>query len=404
MRKLPGSWMISYRDYIVKQESPAIFHFWVSSQIVSSALRRNIWIDRGAYTVYPNQYVILIAMSGAARKSVAMEIGLDLLNEIKDTMVLHERMTVEGLIDEAQRTLLLPNGKIVPDGSVLIHADELSNLFGKASYITDLMSFLTAGYTSKTKLDFLTRSKKLCRLRNACIGLLAGTTPDQMCEIFPTMTMTSGLLGRIMLVSGYKGTKYPKPELNKSMRGPLIEDLQDISTMYGEMKLTKEADTFFDSWYMTIPDDPPQELASFYERKHDHVLKLAMLISAAESSVLSITKAHLESAITAIDYAEQFIPEALAYIGASMQSSVVDLVFSIIRKSHPERMQHSVLLRKVYRRIKNKSDFGDIIEILHESGRINIEVSRAGRSYGVKQTKKARNEAETSSNTNLKEN
>jgi len=387
MRKLSGSWMIAYRDYILKQESPSIFHFWISSQMIAAALRRNVWIDRGAYKIYPNQYIILIGLSGAARKSVAMEIGLDLISEVEDIMILHERMTVEGLIDRLQRVVIMPDGRVLPDGSVLIHADELSNLFGKASYITDLMSFLTAAYTSKAKLDFLTRSRSLCSVRNPCISLLAGTTPEQMSEIFPSMALTSGMLGRIVIVAGSKGQRVAKPKLDEKMRSPLIHDLSAISKLYGEMKVTKEADKAFDEWYEQINPNPPSELISFYERKHDHVLKLAMIISVAESDELVLTTDHLKSAIAAVEMAEEGMPEALSYIGASIQSNLADRVFSVIKSYHPAPVSHSVVLRRVYRRIQSGAEFRDTIETLKDSNRIEVTASQRGIYYTVKEKK-----------------
>lgn len=384
MRELSGSWLASYRDYIVKQESPSIFHFWVSSQMVSAALRRNIWIDRGAYIVYPNQYVILVALSGAARKSVAMEIGLDLIGDVEGIMILHERMTVEGLMDKMQRVSLMPDGRVLPDGSVLIHADELANLFGRASYITDLMSFLTAGYTSKAKMDFLTRTRSLVSVRNPCITILAGTTPEQMSIIFPSMALTSGLLGRIVMVAGTRGKRHAKPFLDEKLRDPLIHDLKEIANMHGEMVLTKDAEEAFTTWYNSIPTAPPAELIAFYERKHDHVFKMAIVISASESDEMIITYDQLMSAINAIDLAESGMPEALAYIGATAQSNVADHVFSVIKSFDPKPISHSVLLRRVYKKVQGKTEFREVIETLHDANRITIDASRSGIFYSLR--------------------
>jgi hypothetical protein len=367
--------------------------------MIAASLRRNVWIDRGAYQLYPNQYVILIGLSGAARKSVAMEIGLDLLNEVEDIMILHERMTVEGLIDRIQRVVILPSGKVQPDGSVLIHADELSNLFGKASYITDLMSFLTAGYTSKTKLDFLTRSRNLCSVRNPCISLLAGTTPEQMSEVFPSMALTSGMLGRILIIAGSKGQRVSKPKLDTKMRPLLIHDLKEISKLQGEMVLTPEADKAFDAWYEKINPYPPAELVSFYERKHDHVLKLAMIISISESDNLILTVDHLNSAIEAIEMAESEMPEALAYIGASIQSTLADRIFAVIKSYHPTPVSHSVLLRRVYRKIQSSAEFKDVVETLKDANKITIEASQQGIFYSIKEKK---DENKQSNHKNLK--
>ena len=383
MRKL-DNWLTSYKDYIIKHESPDIFHFWVAVQMIATALGRGVWINRGAYIVYPNQYVILVAKSGSCRKSVAMEIGLDLIDEVENTHILHERMTVEGLMDRLQRVLVLPNGRVVPDGSLLIHADELSNLFGKASYISDLLSFLTAAYTSKAKLDFLTRSRSLTSVRNPCIGLLAGTTPDSMSEIFPSLTLVSGLIGRILLIVGERGERVSKPKLKKSLRSVLIHDLIRISKLYGEMTITKETEAAFDSWYNAFPKDVSAELSTFYERKHDHVWKMAIIMSISESDEMIITHDHFLSAIQAIELVESRMGEVLTYIGATSQSSVADFVFSFIKAKHPEPLSHSILLRKSYRRLQGLNEFKDIIDALVEQNRIVQAASRHGIYYSLK--------------------
>ncbi|MDO9592989.1 MAG: hypothetical protein Q7I98_07355 [Erysipelotrichaceae bacterium] len=383
MRKM-DNWLKAYKNYIISHESPPIYHFWVATQMISTVLRRNVWINRGAYTVYPNQYIILVAKSGSCRKSVAMEIGLDLINEIKGVHVLHERMTVEGLMDRMQRVLVLPNGRVIPDGSLLIHADELSNLFGKASYISDLMSFLTAAYTSKAKLDFLTRSRGLGSVRNPCITFLAGTTPDSMSEIFPSLTLASGLIGRILLIVGERGKKVSKPMLDESIRPDLIHDLIEISNLYGEMIITDETEKTFDEWYKKFPENPPSELRTYYERKHDHVWKASIIMSISESDKMIITRDHLLSAIQAVELVESRMGEVLSYIGATVQSSVADYIYSFIKTKHPEPLSHSVLLRKVYRRIQSTSEFRDIIDTLVDSEKIVQAASRHGIYYSLK--------------------
>lgn len=386
MRRL-DNWMQTYKKYIIRHESPDIFHFWVAVQMIATSLRRNVWINRGAYTVYPNQFVILVAKSGSCRKSVAMEIGLDLLDDVENIHILHERMTVEGLMDRMQRVLVLPNGRVVPDGSLLIHADELSNLFGKASYISDLMSFLTAAYTSKAKLDFLTRSKGLGSVRNPCITILAGTTPDSMSEIFPSLTLASGLIGRILLIVGERGERIPKPKLKKSLRPDLIHDLGEISKLYGEMTITKETEAAFDVWYKNFPEHPPAELSTYYERKHDHVWKASMIMSISESDNMIITRDHFLSAIQAVELVEARMGEVLAFIGASTQSSTADYVYSFIKAKHPEPLSHSVLLRKVYRRIQSMGEFRDVIDTLVEQNRIIQAASKSGIYYSIKKRK-----------------
>ena len=388
-RKFPGGWLQAYRDYIHKQESPDIFHFWIGLTMISASLRRSIWIDRGAYTVYPNQYVILIAESASCRKSVAMEIGLDLLLANKDIRAVHEKATVEGLIDLMKKASISPTGRIKPDGSVLLHADELSNMFSKATYAADLIKFLTATYTAKARVDFLTRTKGHAQVRNPCPVVLAGTTPSDLGEIFPIALLSSGFMGRVLMVSGKKGHRIAKPHLRREMRESLIEDLHDMSFLEGEIKLTPECDEFYTKWYEEGKMGEPStaDLITFYERKHDHVLKTAMLLSVSESNSMIITIDHFKNAVKAIEYLELGMAKAMEYVGATEKSSVSELIIKILEKNMPEAMSHSVLMRRVYKRIRDADEFQSLIDTLAQSERIEITASRRGIFYKVKEVK-----------------
>ena len=381
-RRLKGSWLEGYRKYIVKQESPDAFHFWVGVTMISSVLKRHVYVDRDAYIVLPNIYTFLVAKSGRCRKSAAMDIGMDLVREIEEIHTIHGRMTVEGLIDTMDRASADPLGRVKPDGSVLIQADELSYMFGRASYITDLMSFLTAAFTGRARLDFLTRGAGLRKVRNPCPVILAGTTPENMGEIFPSMSLASGFMARVLLIYSDQYYRVAKPKLDRSMEEDLINDLGCINQLCGEMRLTEEADSIFDLWYENMSPPKYSELASFFERKHDHVLKVAAILSVAESDELVIEKYHLLSAIRAIEGVEETIPSAIAYVGATHQSSTADMIEAIVMSMAPERVSHSVLLRRVYKRLTSgASEFESIIKGLVESNRIKDIATERGTFY-----------------------
>lgn len=384
MRQLKDGWIETYKNYIIRQESPDAFHLWVAMQMIAVTLKRNIFVDRNTYRVYPNQYVFLIGESGSCKKSGAMEIGLDLLQEIKEVNIIHERTTVEGLMDLMSRVVVnTETNKVTNDGSVLIHADELSNLFGRASYITDLVSFLTAAYTSRAKLEFLTRNKGACSIKNPCPSILAGTTPDSMGQIFPSATVRSGFMARVMLILGSRGRRVADPMLDKSLQPSLVHDLHEISMLRGEIRLCDEANALFKSWYEAAPPPKYSELFPFYERKHDHVLKAAMVFSVSESNSMIITTKHLTRAINAVEYIEALIPHALTYIGATTQSNVADVIEGFVRSRSPLPVKHSELLRKVYRLVKDGNEFKAIIETLVEAGRLETVTEKAAMYYVI---------------------
>jgi len=384
-RATKGNWLQTYRDYINNQEAPDIYHLWIGLTVISATLRRHVWIDRGAYKIYPNLYVFLVAASASCRKSVAMELGLDLLSPNEDIKIVHERTTLEGLMDLMDRVEILPNGRLRPDGSVVLHADELSNLFGKASYITDLVSFLTAAYTSKAKLEFLTRNKGYVKVRNPCPVVIAGTTPEQMKEIFPSLVLFSGFIGRAMLIYAERGKKIARVKLKTNLREALIRDLFLMSQLDGEVKLTDECEEFFDDWYenkMGTPESKDQ--ASFFERKHDHALKTAMLFSLSESDDMIITKDHLIKAIQAVNLVEDSLPKAVSYIGAVERSDLMDIILSMIKKNEPVGIAHTTLLKRLRKQYKDSKEFSATMDTLIEAKLVEPEARQTGLFYKIK--------------------
>ncbi len=387
-RILKEGWLQTYRKYVYKQESPDLFHFWVGMTMISGALRRHVWIDRSAYKIFPNLYVFLVEESAESRKSTAMELGLSLLSavstRVKNIRIVHESMTVEGLMDAMHKAEVTSTGTIRMDGSIVIHADELSNLFSKKTYTSGLMSFLTAAFTAKSKLEFLTRNKNYTQLENVCPVVLAGTTPEIMGEIFPSTTMSGGFLGRVVLVTAKRGKREAEPEIRKELKEPLIEDLYRISLLEGEVKMTDEAKAAFKDWYDNKLDAIPlRDSAPFFHRKHDHTLKTAMLLSISESDDMVVTLDHFLKARDAIDYLEAKIPTAVKQIGATDKANLGDLVYSIVAKNHPEAVAHSVLLRRVYHKVQDGDEFQKIIDTLVGAGRITSEARRSGVFYKI---------------------
>jgi hypothetical protein len=86
------------------------------------------------------------------------------------------------------------------------------------------------------------------------------------------------------------------------MAQKLIEDLSQISIMTGEYKLSPAAFEWGRKWYahhhsskhIHLDDD---RFGGYLARKQTHIHKLAMILAAAESDRLVITKSILQSRI-----------------------------------------------------------------------------------------------------------
>lgn len=310
-----SDWLESYLVYTEKQESPEKLHFWVGLSVLSAAVKRQVWMDRGYYLLYPNTYVLIVAETARIRKSAAMDIGIKLIREaVPDIHYISGSMTPEGLIKHMNRVKVINDDghkKVYYDSYILIHADELAELFGfdrqRASRFTIL---LTKIYGAPAEHTHTLATEGQILLRNLYPTLLAGTDPRNL-KVLPEEAV-AGLLGRLVFVTSAEKRApiaWPKPTLrNKLLYEQLKDDLFIISELRGEIIVTEDAHNLFEQWYNKQAESTMEDprLEAFKERCHDTALKIAMLLSISSSSNLTLTELHMARGI---EYIEKQIPE-----------------------------------------------------------------------------------------------
>src|SRR6266571_5580946 len=188
MPRLLSDWLESYLEFTSNQESPEKLHLWTGLVVISGAIRRRLFMDRGVYRLYPNIYVIIVAESARIRKSTAMTIGMNLLKDsIKDVYYMSGSMTPEGLIKVLNR----PPVVTAPDendptkltispirSDVVVHSDELANLFSYDKQRASRMAILlTQMYDAEEDYVHTTKTDSKIILRNTYPVLIAGTDP-----------------------------------------------------------------------------------------------------------------------------------------------------------------------------------------------------------------------------------
>lgn len=314
-RKLTD-WLENYLVYTQKQESPEKFHFWVGLSVLSAALKRQVWIDRGYYKLYPNIYVLLVAETATLKKSTAMDIGVELIRKaVPDLYYISGSMTPEGLLKHMNRVKVISNEtghpRISYDSHVFLHADELAELFGfdkqRASRFTIL---LTKIYGAQAEHTHTLATEGQLLLKNLYPTLLAGTDPRNL-RVLPEESI-AGLVGRLVFVTGNEKRKpiaWPRPTDDDAQLYESIKyDLHTISQLRGELTITPDAHARFEDWYVkhaeTVEEDT--RLDAFRARCHDTALKIAILLSISASNTLVLSDSNMEMGI---DYIERQIPE-----------------------------------------------------------------------------------------------
>jgi alpha-L-fucosidase len=96
-RKLKN-WLDSYMEYTADTEPAKVFHHWVGMSIMAAALRKKTYVKYGRLRYYPNLYVVLVAEPGVARKSQAINFGVEIMSQVPEIQMSADAITKEALL------------------------------------------------------------------------------------------------------------------------------------------------------------------------------------------------------------------------------------------------------------------------------------------------------------------
>ena len=377
LNKEPGvrrldNWIESFMEYASFGEAPYNTLFWTGVSTVAGALRRKVWIDMGYFQWIPNFYVILVAPPGIISKSTTANIGINLLRKVDGIKFGPDVVTWPALVSamaDAREEFIDPaTGEFVPQCSITIASDEFGNFLNPQD--REMVDILVALWDGKRgTFDKMTKTSGNDQIVNPWINIIACTTPAWISGNFPEYMIGGGFTSRCVFVYAEEKRQfvaYPKLKLPTEwhrMQDDLIHDLEIISTMVGEMELTKEAYAWGEEWYTHHWNNKPEHLdtdqfAGYLARKQTHMHKLAMILSAARTDSLSITKDHLEEAHKYITTLEADMPRVFQRIGQTPVTRGAGDLRDILNACGPTTK--SELFRKVFRTL-SYNDFQEAL-------------------------------------------
>ena len=345
----------SYLNYTAQSESPTRYHIWCFLGVVAAALQRKVWIDMNFFKVFPNMYVVLVGPPGV-KKTTAIRIATNLVSSNPDIHISADATTREALIKamkDAQQTISFEGSemKIGFHSSLTIVSEELSVFLGKENHA--LLSFLTNLYDCSDKWEYRTKNMGTDILHGTWLNMLAATTPAWLSGSIPLTAIGGGFTSRIIFIvedePRHKKAIPKKTPEEKIIQEEITYDLEQIALLQGEMKLTPEASTYFENWYMTKEDKlaTDSRFSGYSARKHIHLLKVAMLLSICEDNDLVITAKHLELGLGLIDELEDKMVDAFGAAGRSDVGLDVDDILNVVKIA--KKIPRRDLLRGLYR-------------------------------------------------------
>jgi hypothetical protein len=352
-------WLTAYIRYSSYTEAPENMRFWVGVSTIAGALRRRVWIDQRYFKWIPNFYIIIVAPPGIVSKSTTANVGMDLLRQIPGVNFGPEVVTWPALAKafaaSAELVLDPSTGEHMPMSCFTISSSEFGNLLDTGDpKMIDLLVHLWDGLPLKKE----TKTQGTDSIPNPFINVVACTTPSWIEQNFPEYMIGGGFMSRCIFVYAEKKAKlvaYPKllvPEDFAEERIKLIEDLNQIANMVGEMQLSDSAMSWGIEWYRKhyeiaskgMTDD---RFGGYIARKQVHIHKIAMVLAASRSNSLTIEQSDLEKALQLIEEVEPTMIHVFDRIGRTRESqSTFDLLKFIEKKGEvPLTQLYAMCLR-----------------------------------------------------------
>jgi hypothetical protein len=299
-----------------------------------------------------------------------------LLKGVPTTRVIAGKITPERFIQEIAPLTEKDNAP-----NILVHSSELAVFLTKQQYGEPLINILTDLFDCPAEWAYRTKNRGEVVLKNLFVSIIAATTPDGISRGIPASALEEGFASRVLFVfqaDTPKRNAMPELTLEEIELGEALRaELTTIGEMAGEFTLDGEAAEWFKDWYDNHNEPPlDKRMDGFFGRKHDHLLRIAMILAGAEQKYV-IDYGQITAALSALEAVERLTPSALSDIGGDSMTPFVSRAITVMKGA--KRISHSELLRKL--KPIRADQFRQIVDTLVQSGYIKIDEERSGGMY-----------------------
>lgn len=386
-RKL-DDWIKAYMQYTSLYESSDDFHFWTAISTIAGALRRQVWIDCVGWDWIANFYIIFVAPPGIVAKSTTANLGMELLKEVPKVRFGASAVTWQAFVQELSKAAnkFQVGDKIYTQSALTFSLSELGTFLDPSNReMIDMLVDLWDGRRGEWKK--VTKGSGSDTIVNPWVNFIGCTTPAWIANAFPEYMIGGGFTSRAVFVYSDQKRKYVAyPQRRKvkidhlKLKQALIDDLKEIAKMAGEYVMTEEAMDFGEEWYENFHKNRPKHLDNdqfegYFARKQTHIHKLAIVLSAAKSSELVITKETLAAALDIITMTEHDMPKVFSKIGQNLQTKHITMISRIVRTHHA--ISDSELYKLVYKHMSTE-EFAKALESLKKANMITVKKIKKG--------------------------
>lgn len=255
---------------------------------------------------------------------------------------------------------------------------ELASLFRKRA--EDTINYLLGVYDCPEEYRYSTKTKGKDRVRRPCLNLLAGTTPTFLQETFDDKLIGEGFASRTFFIYASKGRRIqgffpPVTQEQKEAKKVLCEHLKKLSQLYGQVTVDQEVYAFVEEILQRELSDrfkrPNKDpiLDSYYGRKNQHMIKLAMAWHFGESLERHISLSTFEKVYEFINKEEKTMHIALGSIASSIHAKMSKRILEILAEGDKMWLDIYIACGKY----GPKVDIEEALSFLMETNQIKVE-------------------------------
>lgn len=394
-----SDWLEGFVEYASVGEAPLDVLWWVGVSTVAGALRRRVWLDQVFFSWVPNLYVVVVAEPGIVAKSTTANIGFDLLAEVDGIHFGPDITSWQALIQYMSAEcgeFFDFRGSNIPMHALTCAIDEFGTFLDPTNREqVDSLIRLYDGKTSKRAFRKITKTQGNDEMHGPWVNVFACTTPTWINTNFPEYFLGSGFLSRVIFLHAEHKRQYV-PLLSEQIRkhpkhglmaAKLVGDLRRIAEYVGPYHLTPaaiewEGQRYESHWKRFAVGS--RELQGYPARKQTHLMKLAMVISAARGQFPILDVPHLAEAERRLTAVEPGIDRVLARVGSAEIPKATGDIVDLLRQAGGAMLRRDIYGTNFYRRMTSK-DFDEATRGAIAAGKIVVESSPAGTVYKLRE-------------------
>lgn len=334
-----------------ESEAPERWFWWSGLAAIAASVRKNVYLDRHFYRLYPNIYVLLLSAQAGQRKGIPISILKGILELTDAVRVISGCNSIQGLIHDLSMQKTFESGAVINEAQAVLVSDEFATFLTEdPRSLTDLTALYNPWEHEKAWVKTL-KGSGVETLKSPCLNMLVASNQHLLNKAVTTADRDGGFISRTFIVYEREDRLYnslvdaPTQKLDKQL---LADGLKEIAKIKGEFKFTDSGGKFYNGWYQKMRkdsvgvEDPTGTLGRF----GDAVLKVSMLLSLSETTNLLITDELINEAIRRCEGCLPAVKiQGLTGVGETSDS--IAKVMKLLLEAPDQTMARTKILQKL---------------------------------------------------------